>query len=79
MNRVTEKIRRSEKNHGHMGHRKVKCELIQALVMINLVKFNAHSSNAKKFIVLKVANRRTNDMTTIVILKKLHVYKNTML
>ena len=38
------------------GHRKVKCELNQALVMITLyVKFNVHSSNAKQAIVLKVA------------------------
>ena len=31
---------RSEKSQGHRGHRKVKCEIGQALVMINLyVKF----------------------------------------
>ena len=37
-----------------MGHRKVKCEISQALVMINLyVKFNVHSSYAKQVIVLK--------------------------
>ena len=50
----------SEKNQGHRGHRKVKCEISQALVMINMyVKFNVHSSYAK-VIVLKVANRRTD-------------------
>ena len=40
------------------AHRKVKCELNQALVMISLyVKFNVHSSNAKQVIVLKVMDR----------------------
>ena len=35
---------RSEKK-GHRGHRKVECEISQALVMINLyVKLNVHSS-----------------------------------
>ena len=49
MNRVNEKMYRSEKSQGHWGHRKVKCEISQALVMINLyVKFNVHSSYAKK-------------------------------
>ena len=40
---------RSEKSQGHRGHREVKCEISQALVMINLyVKFNVHSSYAKQ-------------------------------
>ena len=44
-----------------MGHRKVKCEINQALVMINLyVKFNMYSGYAKQVIVLKVADRRTD-------------------
>ena len=43
-----------EKSQGHRGHKKVKCEISQALVMITLyVKFNVHSSYAKKLIVLK--------------------------
>ena len=47
-----EKICRFEKSQGHKGHRKVKCEMSQALVMINLyVKFNVHSSYAKHVIV----------------------------
>ena len=66
MNRVKEKNCRSEKSQGHRGHRKVKCEMSQALVMINLyVKFNVHSSYAKQVIVLKVADRRTCLVTTI--------------
>ena len=61
MNRVNETNYRSEKSQGHRGHRKVKCEMSQALVMINLyVKFNVHSSYAKQVIVLKVADRRTD-------------------
>ena len=64
MNRVNEKICRSEKSQGHRGHRKVKCEISQALVMINLcVKFSVHSSYAKQVIVLKVADRRTDGRT----------------
>ena len=60
MNRVNEKMCRSEKSQGHRGHRKVKCEISQALVMISLyVKFNVHSSYAKQVIVLNVADRRT--------------------
>ena len=50
-------------NEGHRGHRKVKCELDQALVIITLwayIKFNVHSSNVKQVIVLEVADRRTN-------------------
>ena len=48
VNRVNKKICRSEKSQGHRGHRKVKCGISQALVMINLyVKFNVHSSYAK--------------------------------
>ena len=55
---------RSEKSQGHRGHRKVKCEISQALVMNSLyVKFNVHSSYAKQVIVLKVANRRTDGRT----------------
>ena len=54
MNHVNEKNCRSEKSQGHRGHRKVKCEMSQALVMINLyMKFNEHSSYAKQVIVLK--------------------------
>ena len=38
-----------KKSQGHRGHRKVKCEISQALVMINLyVKFNVHSTYAKQ-------------------------------
>ena len=52
------------KSQGHRGHRKVKCEISQALVMINLyVKFNVHSSYAKQVILLKVADRRTDGRT----------------
>ena len=75
MNRVNEKSCRSEKSQGHRGHIKVKCEICQAYVMINLyVKFNVHSSYAKQVIVLKVATDgrtdgraggRTSLMTTI--------------
>ena len=44
----------ARKNQGHRDHGKVKYEVNQALVMINLyVKFNA-----KQVIVLKVAMRR---------------------
>ena len=61
---VNEKNCRSEKSQGHRGHRKVKCEMSPALVMINLyVKFNVHSSYAKQVIVLKVADRRTDGRT----------------
>ena len=43
---------------GHRGNRKVKFEIIQALVMINLyVKFNVYSNYAKQVIVLKLADR----------------------
>ena len=67
---MNEKICRSEKSQGHRGHRKVKCEICQALVMINLyVKFDVHSSYAKQVIVLKVADRlrdgRARLVTTI--------------
>ena len=42
----------------------VKCEISQALVMINLyVKFNVHCSYAEQVIVLKVADRRTDGQT----------------
>ena len=51
MNRVNEKICRSEKSQGHRGHRKFKCEISQALVLY--VKFNVHSSYVKQVIVLK--------------------------
>ena len=54
MNHVNEKIFRSEKSEDHRGHRKVKCEMSQALVMINLyVKFNVHSSYAEQVISAK--------------------------
>ena len=54
VNRVNKKKCRSEKSQGHRGHRKGKCKIIQALVMINLyVKFNVHSSYVKQVIVLK--------------------------
>ena len=54
VNRVNKKNCRSEKSQGNRGHRKVKCEISQALVMINLyVKFNVHSSYVKQVIVLK--------------------------
>ena len=67
MNRVNEKNCRSEKSQGHRGHRKVKCEMSQALVIINLyVKFNVHSSYAKQVIVLKVADGRTDGRTRLV-------------
>ena len=37
------------KSQGHRGHKKVKCENSQALVMINLyVKFNVHCSYAEQ-------------------------------
>ena len=47
------------KSQGHRGHRKVKCEISQALY----VKFNVHSSYAKQIILLKVADRRTDGRT----------------
>ena len=51
VNHVNEKICQSEKSQGDKGHIKVKCEISQALVMINLyVKFNVHSSYAKQTI-----------------------------
>ena len=44
---------RSEKNKDQKCHRNVKCELNQGLVTINLyMKFNVHSSNVKKVVVL---------------------------
>ena len=58
---------RSEKSRGHRGHRKVKCEIRQTLVILNLcVKFNVHSSYAKQVIVLKVADTRTDRRTRLV-------------
>ena len=58
MNRVNE-ICRSGKSQDHRGHRNVKCEISQALVMINLyVKFIVHSRYAKQVVVLKMADRR---------------------
>ena len=56
-----------DQNQGLRGQRKVKDELNQGLVMINLyVKPNVHSSNVKQVIDLKVAERRTDGrMTTI--------------
>ena len=45
------KIVDRKKSQGHRGHRKVKCENSQALVINNLyVKFNVHSSYAKQVI-----------------------------
>ena len=61
MNRVNEKICPSKKSQGRKGHRKVKCEISQASVMINLyVMFKVHSTYAKQVIELKVADRRTD-------------------
>ena len=61
MNRVNEKICRLEKNQGHEGHRKVKCELNEGLVIINLYKkFIVHSSNKKQVIVLEVVDGCTS-------------------
>ena len=61
VNRVNQKNCQSEKNQGHRGHRNVKCEMSQALVMINLyVKFIVHSCYAKKVIMLKVADGWTD-------------------
>ena len=61
MNRVNGNICRSEKSEGHRGHRKVECEISQALVMINLyVKFNLYYSYVKQVIVLNVADGRTD-------------------
>ena len=66
MDHVNKKNCGSEESQCHMGHRKVKCEIRQALVMINLyVKFNVHCSYAKQVIVIKVADRRTRLVTTI--------------
>ena len=63
---LTKKTVDLKKSQGHRGHRKVKCEMSPALVMINFyVKFNVHSSYAKQVIGLKVANRRTRLVTTI--------------
>ena len=45
------------KNQRHRGHRKAKCELNQALDMVNLY---VHSSDAKQVTVLKVADNRHN-------------------
>ena len=64
MNRVNEKIWRSRKSQGRKGHRKVKCEISQASVMINLyVMFNVHSTYAKQVIELIDGRRggRTDD------------------
>ena len=64
MNRVNAKNCRSEKSQGHRGHRKVKCEISQAIGMINLyVKVNEHCSYAVQVIVLTVADRRTDGRT----------------
>ena len=63
---VNEKKCRLEKSQGHRGYRKIKCEISQALVMINqtlYVKFDVHSTYAKHVIVLKVADRRTDRRT----------------
>ena len=64
MNLVNKKNCRSEKSQGHRGHRKFKCEISQALVMIDLyVKFNVHCSYAEQVIVLKVADRQMDGRT----------------
>ena len=69
MNRVNEKICRSEKSQGHRGHRKVKCEMSQALVMINLyVKLIVHSSYAKQVISAK-SGGQTDGQTHLVTTK----------
>ena len=48
VNRVDENIYRLEQNQGHRGHRKVKLELDQGLVTINLhMELNVLSSNPK--------------------------------
>ena len=61
MNRVNETISQSEKNQGHGGNKKVKRELSEGLLIINLfVKFNVHSSKVKQVIVLEVAHRWTD-------------------
>ena len=76
MNRVNEKICRSEKSQGHRGHRKVKCEISQALVMIYLyvtLKLNVHYNYAKQVIVLKVADIRTQTFQELT-LKALHYF-----
>ena len=74
MNRVNKKNCRSKKSQGHRGHRKVKCEISQALVMINLcVKFNVHCIYAEQVIVLKSGGQtdgrkdgRTDERTCLV-------------
>ena len=37
------------KSQGHRGHRKIKCEISEALVMINLY---VHSTDAKQVIII---------------------------
>ena len=55
---------KNQGHHSHRGHKKVKCEISQALVMMNLdAKFNVHSSYAKQVIVLKMADRLTDRLT----------------
>ena len=50
-----------KKSQGHRGHRKVKCEISQALVMITMyVKCDVQYTYAKQVIVLKVTVRRTD-------------------
>ena len=78
VNRVNKKNCRSKKSQGHRGHTKVKCEISQALAMIDLyVKFNVHSCYVKQVIVLKSggqtderADGRTRRVTTIGIRQK---------
>ena len=56
----TEKNCRSEKNLGHRGYRKVKCELNQGLFMVYLymyITFIVHSREGKEVIVLKLATK----------------------
>ena len=51
----------NETNQGHRGHIKVKYELNQGLVIINLyMKLNVHASTVKQVIVLDVADSRTD-------------------
>ena len=43
------KIVDQKKSQGHKGHRKIKCEISQAFVVINFyVKFNVHCSYAEQ-------------------------------
>ena len=49
-----------------MGHRKVKCEISQALVMVDLyVKFNVHSTYANQVKMRKVADGQADGRTDV--------------